>query len=279
MQQVLVFVAQLNSWVKNNMARRPPTRRNAIDDMLANVTRSANEDPILNALNSVSADPLQSALTRNSRQPQGVLDTLGQSLIGLFNLQQPQQFPEEITPMSEEFSKKSFFDHIKPTIARNEGKRDYIYQDTKGKWTTGVGHLIGDGSLKSLNNSPFSDVERRVRGAVVQKGRRLTEDEIDKTLEGDLNRIYDSAVRLTPNWNTVSNETKEAIFDATFRGDWGLSKNTRKLFAAGKFGEAATEFLDNDDYRKSKRENTGIWKRMERIAKAINDEQLYRDRR
>ena len=98
------------------MARRPPTRRNAIDDMLANVTRSANEDPILNALNSVSADPLQSALTRNSRQPQGVLDTLGQSLIGLFNLQQPQQFFEEITPMSEEFSKKSFFDHIKPTI-------------------------------------------------------------------------------------------------------------------------------------------------------------------
>ena len=183
-----------------------------------------------------------------------------------------------VQPRLEVNPKMSFFDSIKPTIAREEGKKNYIYQDTKGKWTTGVGHLIGDGSLKSLNNSPFSDVERRVRGDVVQEGRRLTEDEIDKTLDGDLNRIYDSAVRLTPNWNTISNETKEAIFNATFRGDWGLSKNTRKLFAAGKFGEAATEFLDNDDYRESKRENTGIWKRMERIASAINDEQLYRDR-
>lgn len=72
MQQVLVFAAQLNSWVKNNMALgyqinprgRLPTQRNAIDDMLARAARPNNiQDALGDALGGDPLDPLSIALS------------------------------------------------------------------------------------------------------------------------------------------------------------------------------------------------------------------------
>lgn len=59
------------------------------------------------------------------------------------------------------------------------------------------------------------------------------------------------------------------LIQAEYRGDLGGSPEFRKKFLAGDYEAAAEEFLDSDDYRKSKKEKTGVHKRMERVAEAV----------
>ena len=54
-----------------------------------------------------------------------------------------------------------------------------------------------------------------------------------------------------------------------FRGDLIKSPDTVKLIKQGRMEEASKEFLDNDDYRRSKKAGTGIWERFEKNAERL----------
>ena len=56
-----------------------------------------------------------------------------------------------------------------------------------------------------------------------------------------------------------------------YRGGLPGSPNTVALINQGKFKEAGTEFLDNDEYRESKKAGTGVYKRMDSYAKSFSN--------
>lgn len=87
---------------------------------------------------------------------------------------------------------------IKDMIIRHEGKKNKPYKDTKGLWTVGVGHLIGDGkSLPPEWDRTFSDAEVMAL--------------FDKDYEH-----HRSAAERIPGFNKVNEKGQAALTDLTF---------------------------------------------------------------
>lgn len=135
------------------------------------------------------------------------------------------------------------------TVVEEEGYVDGEYLDTKGIVTSGVGQT--------------------------GKYRNMSFDETFKAHE-------DEARKLVKDYDEMPDFLKSAIMSAAYRGDLQQSPNFRSLLNSGQYVEAAAEFLDNEDYRKSLQEGTGVAGRMERVAQAVMDyaegkseEQIY----
>jgi GH24 family phage-related lysozyme (muramidase) len=82
------------------------------------------------------------------------------------------------------------------------------------------------------------------------------------------------AKRLIKDFDQLPERVQGELVQAAYRGDLQLSTDFRKLFNQGKYAEAADEFLDNDDYRASKKMNesgkpNGVQGRMDRVADAV----------
>jgi GH24 family phage-related lysozyme (muramidase) len=121
-------------------------------------------------------------------------------------------------------------------VVEEEGFVPEVYLDTKGVKTYGVGQT-GEWIEKGFP-AAYQDHVRRAEGYI-------------------------------PNLTELPEYLQAELIQAEYRGDLGGSPKFRKLFKKGKFEEAAEEFLDNDDYRNSKKEKTGVHKRMQRVADAV----------
>ena len=121
-------------------------------------------------------------------------------------------------------------------VIQEEGFVDEIYKDTKGITTYGVG----------------------------QTGKY-----INKSFGESFKAHEDDARKYIPNYDELDELAQAAIMSAAYRGDLQQSPKFRKLFNAGDYRKAADEFLDNDDYRQSLEEGTGVAGRFERIAEII----------
>jgi GH24 family phage-related lysozyme (muramidase) len=126
------------------------------------------------------------------------------------------------------------------TVVMEEGFVNQPYKDTKGVITYGVGQT------GEWMNKPFSAAYA------------AHEDDVRN---------------LIPDYDYYSDDIKAALMSAAYRGDLQQSPKFRKLFNEGNYEAAADEFLNNADYRQSKKEGTGVAKRMERIAEAIRNYQ------
>jgi GH24 family phage-related lysozyme (muramidase) len=109
-------------------------------------------------------------------------------------------------------------------IKGHEGVRNFVYKDTKNKWTTGVGHLIGDGSTEALEASNFSNIERRATGEpkskILKKGELLTEVMVNELFAKDFEQHYDAA-KESPGWYSATPLQKRALIDLTYNmGKW-----------------------------------------------------------
>jgi GH24 family phage-related lysozyme (muramidase) len=140
-------------------------------------------------------------------------------------------------------------------IEKNEGKVNRLYKDHKGNWTIGIGHLVLPHELDMF------------------KGRVLSENEILELFRTDINKKLVSINRRFGSvYNTYSDNLKIAILDGFFRGDLSGSPKTINLLKQRKFKEASKEYLNNQEYFKSKQQKTGVYKRMERNAQFMADE-------
>lgn len=125
---------------------------------------------------------------------------------------------------------------IEAELVMEEGFSTGPYLDTKGVETSGVGQT------------------GRFRGQSF----------------GDTFKVFEQETRkLIPAYDALPEYAQSALISAAYRGDLQQSPKFRALFNAGKYSEAADEFLDNEDYRRSKKEGTGVAKRMERVAERI----------
>ena len=110
-------------------------------------------------------------------------------------------------------------------LKRHEGVETHAYECSAGKITVGVGRNIDqDGGIG------------------------LTEDEIDYPLQNDIERVMLELVSEYDWFNDLDDVRKDAMIDIAFNlGQTRLRLFKRALAAmeAGKYKDAATEFLDS----------------------------------
>ena len=152
-------------------------------------------------------------------------------------------------------------------IMQNEGlpKDPYkVYKDSKGLLTIGRGHLVTDNS-RNIFKQLFGD---KVNFDSIRSGKsKLTLDQVNKLFEYDLKKKIALAEKLVPKLKSYPSDVQTAIVDGVYRGDLSGSSKTLRLINAGKFKEAAKEYLDNDEYRKAKASKSGVAGRMENNAR------------
>jgi len=130
----------------------------------------------------------------------------------------------------------SGFDAIKQMIMQHEGVKTKPYKDSKGLWTVGVGHLIGDG--KTLPDS---------------MNREFSQQEVMAMFDQDFASHLAIAQR-TPGWDKANDTAKGAMIDLAFNMGqwWNKFPNTAKSLAAGDWQAAAAGLRDSEWYKQVK---------------------------
>jgi GH24 family phage-related lysozyme (muramidase) len=159
---------------------------------------------------------------------------------------------------------QSLYDYIIHSEGKGKtGRPGYAYRDHKGNLTIGIGHLVArnDPVLKRIAGKNYS---------VVMSGQvPLDSRQVQQLFDHDVQSKIKLAKRKVNNFDKLPESTQNAIVDGFFRGDLSASPKTLKLMNSGDFKAAAVEYLDHDEYRKSKKEQTGVAPRMDRNAAAF----------
>lgn len=163
-------------------------------------------------------------------------------------------------------------DAIKQMVIQDEGIRTKPYLDSRGILTVGIGHNLEATGSKDTFRRAFGSQGDALHAHASKRG-SLTKDQVTKLFDADYEHHLQKAIKLTPNLHEHPPEVQAVIVSGTYRGHWGGSPATRKLFNQGKFKEAAKELLNNDEFRRenAKTENRGVADRMLRDAKVLHD--------
>ena len=129
------------------------------------------------------------------------------------------------------------------TLMKNEGFRAKPYLCTNGHATVGYGHKI-IGKVKPS----------------------YTKAEAKALLADDIGKKLKVCRRLLKDFDTYPVCVQVAILDGVFRGDLSGSPKTLRLMRQGRWVQASKEYLDHREYRLSKKNGTGVHKRMNRNA-------------
>lgn len=141
---------------------------------------------------------------------------------------------------------------------------------------------IQKGHMKNGLHMPYLDPNKR--DWIIGYGHKLTAIEkakykkgasnsvIDALLKQDINMKVGSARRMIPSFDKLSSARKMAIVNALFRGEIESHHQAVMLINAGRFSDAATEYLDRKDYKNAveKGINAGIAERMRKNATRLS---------
>lgn len=173
--------------------------------------------------------------------------------------------PEAVSRISQEIADSLPLGDAYDYISGKEGYKAEPYKDSAGKWTIGVGTLIGDGSDKALKNSDYY-------------GKSIDEDTAKSIAQDDI--YAKAALASEPHQlgNVIqdfSPELQAGVISGYYRGDLSGSPETKRLLNAKDYEAAANEFLDSDEYRKAlnpENKMGGVATRMEALADLIRTE-------
>lgn len=149
---------------------------------------------------------------------------------------------------------------VKQMIRKNEGFVPYPYKDSRGLWTIGTGHLIGDG--KTL---PPEYAQYKNNGAANARGNNKTPAMSQEKLEELFNKDYEKHKAMAmegPGWNLANDDGKAALTDLTFNmGKWWTKfPGAAKALNQGNFDLAADELKYKDG--KTKKELSKYYKQV-----------------
>jgi len=183
-----------------------------------------------------------------------------------------------VTPQAsaDSAAKKYADDVIKKMVVGDEGIRRERYSDTRGIDTVGVGHNLGNeqASIEAFNKAFGKDGES-IRTSLFSGG-KLTDEQAKSLFDVDYEEHRNRAVKMIPNLDTYPPEVQAMLVSGTYRGHVTDSPTFRKLFAAGKYEEAATELLNREEYKNPKKDKKtgkliapGVITRLERDANIV----------
>lgn len=133
-------------------------------------------------------------------------------------------------------------------ILPEEGFSATVYKDVYGIPTIGYGHKI-------LPNEDFSD--------------GITKQRAIDLFKQDIVFKINIARSLFPALDSYPIPLQVALIDGVYRGEHKRNYKTTQLINAGKWEEAAKEYLNNREYLKAKQTGSGVAKRMERNSAAM----------
>lgn len=141
--------------------------------------------------------------------------------------------------------------YFKEILRKDEGLRLEPYKPvpTEKYFTIGYGHY----------------------GSDVTGMKKITKERAEELLDQDVRKRMKAITRTLPDFYTYPMDLQGAIFSEYFRGSITGSPKTVNLLNKGLFGDAAVEYLDNDEYRdRVKLNKPGIGPRMERVVRFLN---------
>jgi GH24 family phage-related lysozyme (muramidase) len=150
-------------------------------------------------------------------------------------------------------------------IAHSEGVRQKAYDDGRGNMTIGIGHMFVPGDDKLFGNlfGNKYDVDK-----LIARTQAMDLDDVYTLFSHDAEEHLSRARQMFPQFDTFPSDVQMALADSVYRGDTGVK--TRQLINAGKWGEAAREYLNRHDYaNRHVLGIPGIGPRMERNQRAL----------
>ena len=146
-------------------------------------------------------------------------------------------------------SHQKFIEGLKDELRKDEGKSLTSYEDPpgSGNYSIGYGHHLGPSG----------------------KGKTITEAQAEAYLDADTKKHAKRARDVTgESYDRLSPKLRKEIAKETYRGLWAMSPKTRGLLAAGKYEEAAEEYMKAKDIDKG----GSVVSRMKRLADAMRQE-------
>ena len=148
------------------------------------------------------------------------------------------------------------------------------YKDDVGKWTIGVGHLIGTGSDKDKKAFDKARAKKGLSSTLTRKeALKLFNQDVSKRIP----RVEEKFKEL---WPTMSTGLKAVLVDIEYRGDMESKGEGEfdwvELLRKGQYKEAAQKYLDHKEYKTRLKKNPkgdGVVKRMKRNARIIAAEE------
>lgn len=161
-------------------------------------------------------------------------------------------------------------DILVPQLKQSEGWRPRLYKDHKGNPTIGHGSLV-DSSFKTTMKKVFPHQSDEWIKKVIAGNMELTVAQGHELLTHQAREKYRETRNIIGHdmFDSMHPELQSSLTDAHFRGSLRGSPKTIGFIKAGDLQGASKEFLDNDEYRESVKQKTGVHKRMENVAKTL----------
>jgi GH24 family phage-related lysozyme (muramidase) len=149
---------------------------------------------------------------------------------------------------------------VKQMIRKNEGFVPYPYKDSRGLWTIGAGHLIGDGKTLPPEYEKYKN-----NGAANAKGNNTTPAMSQEKLEELFNKDYEKHKAIAmkgPGWDLANDDGKAALIDLSFNMGkwWPKFPKAAESLKKGNFELAADEIKYKD--AKTKKEFSNYYKQV-----------------
>lgn len=192
---------------------------------------------------------------------------------------------KQVLPLNTQ-KQSEFLINAKKYIEKNENHdlkiRNKWYKDNKGYPTIGIGHLVKKSDIAEgiLKKGEYSLDKKGNIVSVYVSDKRARE-----IFNLDLNKKIASIKRQFPSYDRYPESVKIVLLDGFFRGDLAgsptakaLIKTAMSLYFKGEkqkaqsyLNAAANEYLDSAEYRTSKTQKSGIYKRMDNNANILRN--------
>ncbi len=142
-----------------------------------------------------------------------------------------------------------------------EGRHRRAYPVQKGEMAIGIGHTMRNPTLSGDPTAPSRRAFRQVFGdevdfdAVLAQRELLSDAQVDKLADYDIAEHIRRARATFPRLSMYPSPVQHAIVDAIYRGDMG--PQTARLINAGKWAEAADEYINHRGYRTARARGLG----------------------
>jgi len=169
-----------------------------------------------------------------------------------------------------------------PYLIGKEG--DLAFQASQGKYDPETQEFIawndkikrvddkGNVTIELVPTTGFGTTSKSTSGFTVKEGQRTPLYVANMALDQEIGEKLKAVNRRIPSFNLLPKKLRVPMLCSFYRGGLSGSDKTIKLINKGKFKEAAKEFLDHKEYKKSKKkgsDNPGVALRMEELSNAL----------
>ena len=154
-----------------------------------------------------------------------------------------------------------------PYIKKHEGTIEY--QTKKGSYDPKTQEFITYLDSVGVPTIGYGTTGKSSSKFNVKEGQRIPLYVADMALDQEIDEKLKAVNRRIPVFNDLPEKLRVPMLSSFYRGGLSGSPKTIELINKGDFKKAAKEFLDNKEYKKSKKEGTGVANRMEELSNAL----------